>query len=93
MRIRNRQSAIRNSPGAFTLLEVMIAGALFFMAVFAILGLVATTLRNARALQQTEPREISAICIRATGGPQTFTWPRSHRRMVCSKPISPSPAK
>jgi len=39
---------------AFTLLEVMIALGIFFMAMFAILGLVSTTLRNARALQETE---------------------------------------
>ena len=39
---------------AFTLLEVSIAMALFFMATFAILGLVSSTLRNARALQETE---------------------------------------
>jgi hypothetical protein len=37
---------------AFTLLEVMIAMAIFFMAVFAILELVATNLRNARLLEQ-----------------------------------------
>ncbi len=38
---------------AFTLLEVTIAMFLFFMAVFAILALVSSTLRNARALQET----------------------------------------
>lgn len=37
---------------AFTLIEVMIACGIFFMATFAILGLVSTTLRNARALQR-----------------------------------------
>jgi hypothetical protein len=37
---------------AFTLLEVMIACGIFFMATFAILALVAGTLRNARVLQQ-----------------------------------------
>jgi len=36
---------------AFTLIEVMIACGIFFMATFAILALVSTTLRNARALQ------------------------------------------
>jgi hypothetical protein len=40
------------SGGAFTLLEVMIACGIFFMATFAILALVAGTLRNARALQR-----------------------------------------
>lgn len=37
---------------AFTLLEVMIACGIFFMATFAILALVAGTLRNARSLQR-----------------------------------------
>jgi hypothetical protein len=39
------------SGRAFTLMEVMIAMAIFFMAVFAILELVATNLRNARLLE------------------------------------------
>lgn len=37
---------------AFTLLEVMIACGIFFMATFSILALVANTLRNARGLQK-----------------------------------------
>src|SRR6267154_1491482 len=37
---------------AFTLMEVMIACGIFFMATFTILALVSTTLRNARALQR-----------------------------------------
>jgi len=37
---------------AFTLIEVMIALGIFFMAMFAILGLVSNALRNARALQR-----------------------------------------
>lgn len=37
---------------AFTLVEVMVALGIFFMAVFAILGVMSTALRNARALQQ-----------------------------------------
>lgn len=46
---------LRNSRfiHAFSLLEVMIAMGLFFMAVFSILALVSNGLRNARALQQT----------------------------------------
>ena len=44
----------QTSPTAFTLLEVMIACGIFFMATFAILALVAGTLRNARALQRGE---------------------------------------
>ena len=38
-------------PRAFSLLEVMIAIGIFFMAVFAILGLVSSSLENARRLQ------------------------------------------
>jgi len=37
---------------AFSLIEVMIACGIFFMATFAILALVSSTLRNARALQR-----------------------------------------
>lgn len=37
---------------AFTLLEVMIAVGIFFMATFAILGLISTSLANARRLQK-----------------------------------------
>jgi hypothetical protein len=37
---------------AFTLLEVMIAMGIFFMCIFAILGLVSANLRNARLLQR-----------------------------------------
>jgi Tfp pilus assembly protein PilV len=47
----------RKSPrlaAAFSLMEVMIALGIFFMAVFAILALVSNTLRNARALQRVE---------------------------------------
>jgi hypothetical protein len=40
------------TPRAFSLIEVMIACGIFFMATFAILALVSTTLRNARALQR-----------------------------------------
>lgn len=43
---------LRRGPSAFTLLEVMIAMALFFMAIFAILGLVAQNLQIARSLSQ-----------------------------------------
>jgi len=39
-------------PPAFTLLEVMIAIGIFFMAVFSILGLVSGALENARRLQR-----------------------------------------
>jgi hypothetical protein len=39
---------------AFTLLEVMIACGIFFMAVFTILGLVSATLKNARSLRRVD---------------------------------------
>ncbi len=57
-RFRGRRHAGAKAPGVssvgFTLLEVMIACGIFFMATFAILALVAGTLRNARALQRTD---------------------------------------
>jgi Tfp pilus assembly protein PilV len=46
----DRSSRVRRS--AFTLVEVMIALGIFFVAVFAILGVMTNCLRNARALQQ-----------------------------------------
>jgi hypothetical protein len=48
MRLPSRHDAAR----AFTLLEVMIASGIFFMASFGILALVSQSLRNARALQR-----------------------------------------
>jgi hypothetical protein len=39
---------------AFTLMEVVIASAIFFLAVFAILALVSSTLRNARSLRHIQ---------------------------------------
>ena len=50
---RHRKSHAR-ATRAFTLIEVMIACGIFFMATFAILALVAGTLRNARSLQRGE---------------------------------------
>src|SRR5580698_570972 len=49
----NRTKSRRRRSGGpgFTLIEVMIAMAIFFMAVFAILELVASNLRNARLLE------------------------------------------
>jgi hypothetical protein len=49
---RGRRGRTRGS--AFTLLEVMIACGIFFMATFGILALVSNTLRNARALQRSD---------------------------------------
>jgi len=47
-------SRSRHSQTAFSLLEVMIAGGIFFMAIFAILAMVAGLLRNARSLRRVE---------------------------------------
>ena len=44
----------KRCPRAFSLIEVMIAAALFFLAVFAVLGLVSQTLSNARRLQRPQ---------------------------------------
>jgi hypothetical protein len=45
----------RRADGGFTLLEVMIAMAVFFIVVFAILGVVVQSLGAARALQNRHP--------------------------------------
>ena len=47
---------------AFTLLEVMIAGGIFFMAIFAILSLVSGNLRNAQRLQQPQVDAGPLLC-------------------------------
>lgn len=44
----------RSRRAAFSLLEVMIAGGIFFMGIFAILALVSSTLRNARSLRRID---------------------------------------
>jgi len=49
---RGRMLPTTRKAAAFTLVEVMIALGIFFMAMFTILGLVANSLRNARALQR-----------------------------------------
>lgn len=46
--------ASRRSGSGFSLLEVMIACGVFFMAVFAILAMVSGVLRNARSLRRVE---------------------------------------
>jgi hypothetical protein len=53
----------RGGESAFTLVEVMIAMGIFFMAIFAILTLVSSSIRNARALQHPpiDARSIIAI--------------------------------
>lgn len=49
-----RRDANRRRVTAFSLLEVMIACGILFMAVFTILALVSGTLRNARSLRRVE---------------------------------------
>ena len=49
-----RTSTLRSARAAFSLLEVMIACGIFFMAVFAILALISGVLRNARSLRRVE---------------------------------------
>ncbi len=52
---RSTRHAPRITFKAFTLLEVIIACAIFFMAAFAILGMVVSGLAQAKALQQRDP--------------------------------------
>lgn len=56
---------LRRDRVAFTLLEVMIAMALFFMAIFAILGLVAQNLQIARSLSQGDI-DLSTVAVELT---------------------------
>jgi Tfp pilus assembly protein PilV len=56
-----RFSRLRSEAG-FSLIEVMIAAGLFFMATFAILLLVSATLRNTRALQRCDVDAGMAAC-------------------------------
>ncbi|MFZ0826276.1 MAG: hypothetical protein WAO02_02530 [Verrucomicrobiia bacterium] len=52
MKARSKTCRREGEQRAFSLLEVMIAIGLFFMAVFAILGLVSSSLANARHLRR-----------------------------------------
>ena len=49
------------SSTGFSLVEVMVALAIFFMAVFTILGLLSTVLNNARALQSRKPADAGMV--------------------------------
>ena len=49
------------AAAGFTLVEVMVALAIFFMAVFTILGLLSTVLSNARALQNRKPADAGMV--------------------------------
>jgi len=62
MRIRSKSNiTAKRTIEAFTILEVMIALALFFMCVFAILGLVSRGLSQARHLKPIEIDATSAL--------------------------------
>lgn len=52
-----------SSQTAFSLLEVMIAMAIFFMCVFSILALVSRSLQQARNLQPMQTDAKAAICL------------------------------
>ena len=52
--VTTENDSTSRSHSAFTLMEVMIAVAIFFSCMFAILTLVSSALRNARALSGTE---------------------------------------
>jgi type II secretory pathway pseudopilin PulG len=54
-------SPATGQTAAFSLIEVMVALAIFFMAVFAILGLMSTLLQNARVFQSKRPPEARMI--------------------------------
>jgi hypothetical protein len=61
--LRRITYATRNTQHvtAFSLIEVMVALAIFFMAVFAILGLMSTLLQNARIFQKVKPPEAKMV--------------------------------
>jgi hypothetical protein len=54
--VMDRRAAQADVPAqAFTLLEVLVASAIFFMCAFAVMSLLSQGLSSARALQQREP--------------------------------------
>lgn len=57
------RARLKRASRAFSLLEVMIAAGIFFMAIFAILELVTANIRNARLLQQTNDEEKAAMLL------------------------------
>lgn len=54
-------AARRRVPRAFSLIEVMVALAIFFISVFAILGLMSQLLRNARAFQKKKGADAGMV--------------------------------
>ncbi len=60
--MRCHPSAVgRRAHRAFSLIEVMVALAIFFMAVFAILGLISQLLSNARAFQKKKGADAGMV--------------------------------
>lgn len=59
--VASKRSGNGNTHHAFSLIEVMVALAIFFIAVFAILGLMSTLLQNARVFQKVKPPEARMI--------------------------------
>lgn len=57
----NRFARPRPRRAGFSLLEVMIAMGIFFIALFAILGLISQLLRNARAFQNKKPIDAGMV--------------------------------
>jgi hypothetical protein len=89
--------SLRYSAGAFSLLEVMIAMALFFMAVFAILELTSQSLASARRLQ-TSNIDVSGLAaamsltnrLEEGGLPQQVTaeFEQQHPGYSCSGSVT-----
>jgi len=57
---------LKSHQSAFSLVEVMVALAIFFMAVFTILGLMSTLLRNARILQNKKGVDAGLVAAQLT---------------------------
>ena len=58
---RHLSSVGRRPRRAFSLIEVMVALAIFFIAVFAILGLISQLLKNARAFQNKKAADAGMV--------------------------------
>jgi hypothetical protein len=59
--MRKRTRVAGRCAGAFSLVEVLVAMAIFFMAVFAILGLMSQLLQNARAFQNRKSPDAGMV--------------------------------
>ncbi len=77
---RQRLARVRAGAAAFTLLEVMVAVFIFFVAIFAILSLTSQTLQLARSLQRTliDPSTLASelsLTNQLVEGSDSGTWP------------------